>query len=282
MIRIDNLSFHYKKDITIFDNISTSILPGHIYGLLGLNGIGKTTLLKLICGLLFPKGGSINVNDFTPSEREVSFLSDVYFVTDEVDLPNWSIANLITIYGPLYPKFDKRYFNEILSAFQVDNRENLNDLSYGQRKKVNIAFALATNASLLLMDEPTNGLDIPSKTQFRKIIAKHISDDKTIIISTHQIRDIHHLIDHLLILQKHHLILDESIYELSQKIKFQQGNFEDALYTEASLNGNINILTNPNNEDSSFDIELFFNAIHENPTFLQTLKTINTHGHAAH
>jgi len=280
MIAIDNLSFHYKKDMTIFDHISTTMAPGHIYGLLGLNGIGKTTLLKLLCGLLFPKGGSIKVNDFTPSDRRVDFLSDIYFVTDEVDLPNWKISNLLDIYSPLYPKFDKKYFEDILTSFQVDSRENIKALSYGQRKKVNIAFALATNASLLLMDEPTNGLDIPSKTQFRKIIAKHIADDKTIIISTHQIRDIHHLIDHLLILQKHQLVLDASIYELGKRIKFQQGHFEDALYSEAGLNGNLNILLNSDHEETPFDIELFFNALSNNPDLLNKLSHFKTTDHA--
>ncbi|MFD1768454.1 ATP-binding cassette domain-containing protein [Sphingobacterium suaedae] len=280
MIAVENLSFHYNNNITIFESITSELAPGHIYGLLGLNGIGKTTLLKLLSGALFPKTGVIRINGIIPSERSTPFLSDVYFVTDEVDLPDWTIADICSIYSPLYPKFDLVYFESLLTSFQVDNRENIKDLSYGQRKKVNIAFALASNVSLLLMDEPTNGLDIPAKTQFRKIIAKHISDDKIIIISTHQIRDIHHLIDHLLILKKHKLVLDKSIYELGKVIKFVRNSHQQALYTENHIDGDHHILANDDQEDSPFDIELFFNAIHENPTFLNQIKQIIPQSHA--
>lgn len=279
MIEIRTLSFHYKKSAPIFTDVSTSLLPGHIYGLLGLNGVGKTTFLKLICGLLFPKDGTVKVDHLIPSERGVAFLSDVYFVTDEVDLPNWTITNFVGIYSPLYPKFDKNYFSEMLMSFDVDSKAHIKALSYGQRKKVNIAFALATNTSLLLMDEPTNGLDIPSKTQFRKLMARHVSSDKIIIISTHQIRDIHHLIDHLLILQKQQLVLDVSIYELGTKIKFQQGIFPDALYSETSLNGNTSMLLNTDNETTPFDMELFFNAISNDPNLVKRLANLNLSNH---
>jgi len=276
MVQIKNLSFHYKSGASIFEDVDADIQPGHIYGLLGLNGIGKTTLLKLLCGLLFPKNGTLDVNGFAPPERRPDFLSDLYFVTDEVELPNWPVSTLLDIYAPLYPKFDRAYFREISDCFQVGGGENIRSLSYGQRKKVNIAFALATNANLLLMDEPTNGLDIPSKAQFRKIIARHIAEDRTIIISTHQIRDIHHLIDHLLILQQRRLVLDEPIEQLAQRIQFRQGDFENALYAETGLNGNISILPNPDGEATPFDIELFFNALSNRPDFLKALTDLKT------
>lgn len=271
MIEIHNLSFHYTKGVPIFNDISTSLLPGHIYGLLGLNGIGKTTFLKLICGLLFPKTGTVTTNGFIPGERNVPFLSDIYLVTDEADLPSWRISQFVAMYGSLYPKFDSAYFDEILTTFQVDREEKIKALSYGQQKKVNIAFALATNTSVLLMDEPTNGLDIPAKVQFRKILARHITPDKTIIISTHQIRDIQHLIDHLLVLRDNTLILDMSLYELSKKVKFQQGQYADAWYTETGINGNSNIRANTDNADTPFDMELFFNALFHRPDILKKL-----------
>lgn len=279
MINVNNLAYHYKKDITILDNIQASLPPGHIYGLLGLNGVGKTTFLKLICGLLFPRSGHVDVSGFTPADRQVGFLQDIYFITDEVDLPYWHIVDYVKIYSPLYPKFDNAYFDEILVSFQVDPRENIKALSYGQRKKVNIAFALATKTKLLLMDEPTNGLDIPAKTQFRKTLAKHVSEDITVIISTHQIRDIHQLIDHLLVLQNRNLTLNESIDSLSQKIKFKQGDYPDTLYMESGLHGNSNILRNTDGEETPFDIELFFNALTNEPLFLKKLSATNLQTH---
>lgn len=279
MIQINNVSFHYKKGTPILKGLQTSIATGHIYGLLGLNGAGKTTLLKLIAGLLFPKEGNLNVNDLSPEDRSIPFLSDIYFITDEVELPNWSISDILRIYTPLYPKFDQDYFEQLLQAFQVDGTKKINDFSYGQRKKVNIAFGLATNARILLMDEPTNGLDIPSKAQFRKIISQFVADDKVIIISTHQIRDIHNLIDHLLILDNQHLILDESIYELGKKLRFSNNpaDVAEAWYSEATLHGPISLLPNKIDEDSPFDIEFFFNALSANRNIIAELKKTTTH-----
>ena len=255
------------------DNVETNLVSGSIYGLLGLNGVGKTTFLKLLCGLLFPKAGTVTVGGLTPSARSIPFLSDIYFVTDEVDLPSWTISQFIDMYGPLYHKFDLTYFEEVLSAFQVDRRASIKALSYGQQKKLNIAFALATNVAMLLMDEPTNGLDIPSKTQFRKILARYISEDKTVIISTHQIRDIQNLIDHLLVLQDNRLILDSSLYELGKKIKFQQGKYADAWYSESSISGTQSIRPNIDEMDTPFDIELFFNALSQHPEIMNKLST---------
>lgn len=116
MITINDVSFHYKKGTPILKDIQTNIQPGHIYGLLGLNGVGKTTLLKLIAGLLFPNTGTLEVNKLCPEDRSIPFLSDIYFITDEVELPNWSIADIITIYAPLYPKFDRSYFEQLLQV----------------------------------------------------------------------------------------------------------------------------------------------------------------------
>ncbi|MCY4778127.1 ABC transporter ATP-binding protein [Sphingobacterium sp. UT-1RO-CII-1] len=280
MIEIKNLKFHYKKDVTTLEKVTVDIPKGHIYGLLGLNGCGKTTMLKLIAGTLFPRSGNITVNGHIPSDRKLDHLSDLYFVTDEVELPNWTVANILSVYAPLYPKFDIAYFFDILEKFNIDNRDNIKGLSYGQRKKVNIAFALASNVSLLLMDEPTNGLDIPSKTQFRKLIVQHLTEERTIIISTHQIRDVHHLIDHVLIVKKHKLLLDASLFALSEQFIFKQGQFADALYAESHMGGTVSLLPNSKNEDNPFDIELFFNAIHENPTILNHFDKLKVKQHA--
>ncbi|QBQ40094.1 ABC transporter ATP-binding protein [Sphingobacterium psychroaquaticum] len=280
MLKIKNLSFHYKKGYPILNDISINLAPGHVYGLLGLNGCGKTTLLKLISSSLFPKKGVISKNMYIASERKLGYLSDLYLVTDEVDLPDWKISDILDIYSPLYPKFDRAYFENIMNKFLVDSKNHIKNLSYGQRKKVNIAFALASNVSLLLMDEPTNGLDIPAKTQFRKLISKHISDERIIIISTHQTRDIQHLIDHLLVLKEDKIAIDSSLYELNKKFAIRSGKTTDTLYSENTFNGTLSLVYNTTHEDSSFDIEFFFNALHENPTILHSLNTTKFEHHA--
>lgn len=279
MISIKNLSFYYNKEKPILTAINTSLAAGHVYGLFGLNGCGKTTLLKLICASLYAKTGTISVGAHDASERKLDFLADLYLVTDEVDLPSWKIADILAVYSPLYPKFDLQYFAAILEKFQVDGTAHIKSLSYGQRKKVNIAFALASNVSLLLMDEPTNGLDIPAKTQFRKLLISHVTEERTIIISTHQTRDVQHLIDHLLILKDNRLILDADLLTLSKKFEFTSGKLDDALYTESYYTGFQNIRLNTRTEDTAFDIELFFNAIHANPAILSHIDGINLTQH---
>lgn len=279
MIEVNGISFHYKKNNRILENIRTTVHAGHIYGLLGLNGVGKTTLLKLIAGLLFPRSGDIRANGLIPQTRSIPFLERIYFITDEVELPDWSIGDILKTYAPLYPKFDSEHFDRILRAFQIDTTKRLDELSYGQRKKVNIAFGLATNVSILLMDEPTNGLDIPSKAQFRKVITQFASEDRVIIISSHQIRDIHNLIDRLLILGNGRLIVDDSIDQLGQKLKFSTNpsDVAAALYSEKTIQGPISLLPNTLKEESAFDIEFFFNAISANREIINQLNSTETH-----
>lgn len=282
MVVIKNLSFNYRKDVNILEKISTILKPGHVYGLLGLNGTGKTTFLKLIAGLQFPKTGEIRVKNESPKERNVSFLLDIYFITDEVELPKWKIKTFEEVYGSLYPKFDSEKFYELLNELQVNAQENLGNLSYGQQKKVNIAFGLSTNVSTILMDEPTNGLDIPSKSQFRKLLAKYTTDDKIIVISTHQTRDLDQLIDQLLVIHNHQLVVDESIYDLTKKIKFENNAAADltnALYVEKTISGLQSIVENTYQEDSKLDIELFFNALTQDETFLTKFKTLQLQNH---
>ncbi|MBE8713219.1 ABC transporter ATP-binding protein [Sphingobacterium hungaricum] len=281
MIVIKDLSFYYRKDVNILEKISTTLKPGHVYGLLGLNGTGKTTFLKLIAGLQFPKIGDVTVNKEISKERNVSFLLDIYFITDEVELPKWKIKTFEEVYGALYPKFDSKKFYELLTELQVNPQENLGNLSYGQQKKVNIAFGLSTNVSTILMDEPTNGLDIPSKSQFRKLLAKYTTDDKIIVISTHQTRDLDQLIDQLLVIHNRQLVVDESIYDLTKKIKFENNveNLTDALYFEKTISGLQSITENKYQEDSKLDIELFFNALTQDETFLTKFKTLQLQNH---
>ncbi|MFD2557208.1 ABC transporter ATP-binding protein [Sphingobacterium tabacisoli] len=269
MITIKNLHFNYLRNKKpVIDRLCSVLLPGQIYGLLGLNGAGKTTLLKLIAGIAFPKEGKIQVFDKIPKERKIDFLSDIYFFEDEVKLPFWSLQKWLKIYSSIYTSFDHVLFDELLSQFDVDPDMHISNLSYGQKKKLNIAFGLATRARVLLMDEPTNGLDIPSKSQLRKVLAKHTHEDAIIIISTHQIRDIHPLIDHLLILKDHHFVVDQTVEQLSKlfKVTATPQEQDTVIYSEESLYGKKYVVkTLDNLEENVFDIELFFNAIMTNP-----------------
>ena len=187
-VQADQLAFSYGKE-KLFSALDVGLDRGSMYGLLGKNGAGKTTLLRLIAGLLFPQSGSLEVFGEVPADRTPKMLSDIFFLSEEFSLPAMRISEYLKIYAPFYPNFDREVFDQRLKDFDILTDKKLNALSYGQKKKFLLSFGLASNASLCLLDEPTNGLDIPSKSQFRKVVASSLNDDRLFIISTHQVRD---------------------------------------------------------------------------------------------
>lgn len=262
MITIDNLFFSYNKRKSVLEQINLHLQAGKIYGLLGENGAGKTTLLKGIAGLVFPKTGKIDVLGFEPGRREPAFLSEIFVIPEDFILPSISIKRYLQLLAPFYRKFDHTLFYQLIKEFDLPQEANLESLSFGQRKKVLISFGLATRTRILLMDEPTNGLDIPSKSQFRKIISRELTDDRCFIISTHQVRDLDNLIDILVILSKKTVGITVSMDMLGETFVFKAVNeySTDILYAEPSINGLQAILPNDSGIPAKVDIELFFKA----------------------
>ncbi|MDR3339998.1 MAG: ABC transporter ATP-binding protein [Candidatus Symbiothrix sp.] len=266
IIQLNEVNFSYQKKRPLLSDLSLQLDPGHIYGLLGRNGEGKSTLLKLVAGLVFPQKGSIDVLGFESRKRKLQMLQDVYFFPEELPVFNLSIRELEKIYSPFYPQFSIEQFNHYLKEFDIpDKNWNLSKLSFGQKKKVMIAFGLATNTKIMLMDEPTNGLDIPSKGQFRRIIASTLEADRCLIISTHQVRDLDSLIDSIIIMDEHEIVFNESIDVITDKLSFKvyDTNEKDdsVIYFEDNLRGYYQVRENLNHEDSKLDIELLFNSI---------------------
>ena len=265
MIDIQNLNFSYKKKTPLFENFSLSIPDGSIVGLLGKNGAGKTTLLKLVSGLLPAQSGLITVNGYAPSERKPAFLADVSVIPEEFSLPPVSIAAYVAALKPLYPNFDNEKLQKILAEFELKLKDKLQNLSHGQRKKFLIAFALASNCKLLLLDEPSNGLDIPSKSQFRKILVSSVTDEQIVLISTHQVKDIDSIIDTVVVVDEGKTIFTDSFENLSRNYRFETVNdlhtAEKALYHEKNFDGYRCICPAKNNDETNVDLELFFNFV---------------------
>jgi ABC-2 type transport system ATP-binding protein len=264
MIQIEHLDFWYKKGKPVFQNLNLSLGLGHVYGLLGKNGSGKSTLLKSIAGLAFPAAGKCTVNGIPSSRRSVALLEDLYILPEDVYVPHLTPGQFLRNTASFYPRFSMADFYNHLQTLDVDPAEVMSSLSFGQQKKVMIAFGLATNTSLLILDEPTNGLDIPSKVQFRKLIASGLDESRCVIISTHQIRDLDSLIDTILILDRHRIVVNHSVDELTERLLF--GVFSDTtgmdvLYEEDSVRGKHAILRNTSGKISKMDLELFFNAV---------------------
>ena len=269
MIQIENLSFGYSKKKLLYKDLSLRIAEGSIYGLLGKNGAGKSTFLKNLIGLLFPLNGSITVNGYSPKKRLPAFLETIYLIPEEVNVPPLTMHEYKKLFAPFYPNFNDEHFFDYLKQLEVNEEGKLNALSFGQQKKFIIAFALACNTKVLLLDEPTNGLDIPSKIRFRKLISSVFTEDKIIFISTHQIRDLDNLIDHVIIVDNGDLLLNSSIEVISEKLSFRTVNevldSTKVLYKEESLKGATIVVENTEGENSKVNLEHLFNAITENP-----------------
>lgn len=266
MITVDNLSFSYgKRKPKVLDGFSMNLTEGNVYGLLGKNGTGKSTLLYLMAGLLRAKTGKVCYKGMDVSKRCTAILQDMFLVPEEFALPALSMKQYVKLNAPFYPNFSMEQLKSCLNGFDMNEDIHLGELSMGQKKKAFMCFALATNASLLMMDEPSNGLDIPSKSQFRKVIASGMTDEKTVIISTHQVRDIDSLLDHVLIMNDSKLLLDESVANICDKLYFAEQGMneptEDVLYVQPSVQGNSVILPNLHHEDSKLNLEVLFNAM---------------------
>lgn len=266
MMEVENLSFSYgRRKAKVLDGFSVKLDKGSVYGLLGKNGTGKSTLLYLMAGLLRPQAGKVLYKGADVTLRYPLTLQDMFLVPEEFALPNVSMKQYVKLNAPFYPNFSDELLEACLRDFDMDKDIHLGELSMGQKKKAFMCFALATNTSLLMMDEPSNGLDIPSKSQFRKAIASGMTDDKAVIISTHQVRDIDSLLDHVLIMDGSELLLNESVASICEKLYFaEQGMNEptdDALYVQPSVQGNSVILPNDCHEDSKMNLEVLFNAM---------------------
>ena len=272
MITIDDLGFSYGS-IPVLDHITMTLEDSRIYGLLGENGVGKTTLLTMLAGLKSPRTGRIDTDGFTPYDRKPSFLQDQYYLPDEVAPVNYTAERFARVHGTFWPRFSQDKFLEILKEFEVDPRQKMNKMSSGQLKKTYISFALALGVKHLFLDEPTNGLDIPSKAQFRKAVTRHTREDSILVISTHQVRDLENIIDPIVILDRRDVLVNATLEEISSKLYFDYGTqlHPDALYSEQLPGGFIQVLVNTTDEESKVNIEALFNAVHKNKELVKNL-----------
>ena len=265
MIKLKSLDFRYRKEQLLFSNLNLEVEKGGIYGLLGKNGSGKSTLLKLITGCLQPKGGEALMFGEHAFSRNPAVLQRMYFLPEQVYLPakRWQV--LAKAYGSFYPNFSEEQFFEGLETFGVPTDRNLERLSLGQKKKGLISFALACNTDVLVLDEPTNGLDIPSKAQFRSLLSASSTEDRAIIVSTHQVRDLAGLIDPILIVDTGKIIAHIDLSTLSDRFSFDLDSGmkppTDALYAERVPGGHYVVRLNHTGKHTEPDLEVLFNAI---------------------
>ena len=277
MLEARHVNFGYGPD-PLFRDSDLTLAPGHIYGLLGLNGAGKTTLLKLMTGLLFPSSGRITACGHNPARRSPGFLAKVFLLPEELNVPGVTGKEYVAARSPFYPDFDQAQMRRYLDEFEISERKKLTALSHGQQKKFLLSFGLACNASLVLLDEPTNGLDIPSKGLFRRLVAEALSDGQTIVVSTHQVRDVEALVDLIVILHDGKVLLNQTVSELSGNLRFsvsgnrpEEGN--GLIYTERTVGGYASVFRDRGGDEGALDMELLFKAVIANPGACAALLT---------
>ncbi|NPD91913.1 ABC transporter ATP-binding protein [Xylanibacter muris] len=267
MIEVNNITFSYPGTRrNIFRDFSLTLNKNNIYGLLGKNGTGKSTLLYLLSGMLRANRGEIKINGVDARIRRPDVMSEIFMVPEEFDLPPVSLDTYVKTNSKFYPRFNNEVLANCLKDFELSLSINLNELSMGQKKKVFMSFALAAGTSLLLMDEPTNGLDIPSKSQFRRVMANNMSDDRILIISTHQVHDVESLLDHILILSESNMMLNASTSEICKNYRFEFRSPSEmdnsVIYAEPTLQGNAVIAgREAGSPETQINLELLFNAV---------------------
>ena len=272
MIRIEKLGFSYGQ-VPVLKNITMNLEPGKIYGLLGENGVGKTTLLTLLAGLKKPLQGSIDIDGSAPYSRTPQVLENQFYLADEMLPVPMKAAEYARITGEFWPNYKQDTFEEIMELFENTSDKKMSEMSTGQLKKTYISLALALGCKYLFLDEPTNGLDIPSKAQFRSALMKYTGEDSTIVISTHQVRDLENIIDPIIILDRQDVLLNASLEDISRKLYFDYGTqlHPESLYSEQLPGGFIQVYPNAESADSKVNIEALFNAVHHNKEFIKGL-----------
>lgn len=267
VVHMQDIGFSYTEN-RLFNHLDLEIRRGNIYGLLGKNGAGKTTLLKILSGQLFIEEGETKVLGENPQKRSPSLLSEIFYLPEEFPLPKMNASEYLAMRSPFYPRFDHGMFAQYCREFDIDLNQRLDQMSLGQKKKVLLSFGLASNTALLILDEPTNGLDIPSKKQFRQTVASAMTEQRTFIISTHQVRDMENLIDPIIILHDGKVIFNDTVESVNEKyvltLTTEQPKADEVMYTEKVLGGWMVLSERTDDsEGKPLDLETLFNVIIE-------------------
>lgn len=277
MLCINHLSFTYsRRKPPVLSDFSLKFSEGGVYGLLGSNGAGKSTLLYLMAGLLTPTAGDVTLDGIVTRRRLPQTQAEIFLVPEEFDLPSLSIRRYAELNGALYPNFSPDDMLENLKIFEIDPEMDLSKISMGQKKKAFLSFAMACNTKVLILDEPTNGLDIPGKSAFRRYIARSMSDDRIIVISTHQVRDVNTIIDHVAIIDDSRLLFNRNVADIQSKLRFSLTSNPEviakAIYSEPGIGSAAVIMENSgDNDETELNLEMLFSFAHQNPQLLNSL-----------
>lgn len=225
IVKFKNVTKSYGKKIAL-DNVSFTLKKGKIIGLLGPNGSGKTTIIKLINDLLKPDSGTIEINGEKPgieSKKIVSYLPERTYLNMNV-----SVKELLKYFSDFYKDFDINRAKELLDKLKINPEEKLKTMSKGTKEKVQLILVMSRNADLYVLDEPIGGVDPAGRDYILDTILTNFSQDSSILISTHLISDIERILDEVIFIKDGKIILDDNADDIREK----EGKTIDALFRE--------------------------------------------------
>ena len=218
IIEIHNLSRSFG-DNKALNNINLIVPEGVVFGLVGKNGAGKTTIIKHIMGLLEPQTGSSNVFGLSPITNPVETLSRIGYMGETDELPSWMyVKELINYRKAFFPNWDNAYAEEIIEAFEIELTKKVKDLSKGQRARVALMLALAHKPDLLVLDEPSDGLDpVLRRDILQAVIRTVVNEGRTVLFSSHLLDEVERISDDVAVIEKGEIIYESSIEELKER-----------------------------------------------------------------
>jgi ABC-2 type transport system ATP-binding protein len=217
LVAISDLSRRFGDKLAL-DNVSLSIAPGTVLGLVGENGAGKTTLIKHVLGLLKAQSGTVRVFGMDPVTQPVPVLSQIGYLSEEPDLPGWMrVHELIRYVSAFYPTWDETYADQLREQFALDPKAKVRTLSKGQRARAGLLVALAYRPRLLVLDEPSSGLDPVVRRDILGAIIRTIADEgRTVLFSSHLLSEVERVSDRVAMLQRGKLVFCGDLADIKQ------------------------------------------------------------------
>lgn len=263
MLEIKDVTYGYGSTEPVIKRVSAQVAEGRIYGLFGLNGSGKTTLLKIMSGLLFPKEGTVSCEGKAVRDRKVETLQNIAFMPSELSFKKESLERFVSLNSVFYPMFSRSVFDDCIREFGLDaGTADLDMLSLGQKHKFMLSFILSLGTKFILLDEPMNGMDVPSRSMFRRLLMRHLREDQSLVASTHVMTDVSDIITDVMVLGNDGGLFCASLAGLSEKYAFGISTSPDgALYSERCAEGYRVLVKNGQGTDSEIPLDILFNAI---------------------
>jgi ABC-2 type transport system ATP-binding protein len=217
VITASGLSKRYKSSLAL-DNVNFQIAPGRIVGLIGPNGAGKTTALKAILGLT-DFTGQLNVLGFDPRKQRDKLMGEVCFIADVAVLPRWiRVSEAVDFVANVHPRFDRAKCEAFLARTKLQPNQRVKQMSKGMIVQLHLALVMAIDAKLLILDEPTLGLDILYRKQFyQHLLEDYFDENKTIIVTTHQVEEVEHILTDLMFIRDGKIVLDADMDAVGER-----------------------------------------------------------------